>query len=120
MKAIIDPTGHFVGKGVEKERLVEACGLIPIFIDYAEHREAETAREVFEYMVEEYGFGGHEWPADKHSVDPETGVYSYPEDPDLYPLVLFEVDGCDVDVYIYQHAIVSIVGDDETIVCRMD
>jgi hypothetical protein len=120
MKAVIDPTGHFESKGVEKGRLVEACGLIPGFVAFAERMEAETAREVYDYMVKEYGFGGFEWSEEEHHVDTGTGVYSYPDDPDLYPLVLLEVDGCDVDVYIYQHAIVSIVGDDETIVCRMD
>jgi len=48
----------------------------------------------------------------------ENGTYSYPEDPDLQPLVKVEMESC--TYYQYHYGIVAIVTSEGTFVCRMD
>lgn len=111
LKIVIDPTNSYP-KDL-RGGLMDATGLIPYFI--AEAAEETTARGVYDVMVEAYGFGGHEMDGGSVSSD---GTYSYPEDPDLAPLVSFELDAG--FVYVYQYGIVGIASPNETIVTRMD
>jgi hypothetical protein len=117
MMVTIDPTKSF--KKAKQGALLDACGLIPLFAVEAFMQGHETTEAMFKAMTKTYGFGSY--PMDGGTVDPETGVYSYPEDPDLAPLVKLELPENPVTVYVYQHAILSLVADgQETIVCRMD
>lgn len=46
------------------------------------------------------------------------GVYKYPQDPDLYPLVKVELHGC--TYYQYDYGLVAIVTEESTFIMRMD
>ena len=46
------------------------------------------------------------------------GVYKYPGDPDLYPLVTLELHGC--TYHQYDYGIVAVVTEDSTSIFRMD
>lgn len=101
----VDPTGHFEAQRPEtisarelSGRLIEACGLIPFFLDAADERDARTQ------IDERYGFGliGLE----KARISP-NGTYFYPEDPPERPYMMADVG--QERVYIYPHAITAIV-----------
>ena len=111
----LDPTNHH--EGVPDSRLIEALGIVPSFVAYAavEHTEA-TARAILDAMAEAYGF--YMGDMEGGTVDAE-GVYQYPDDPPLYPLVRWKLDD-DVTVYMYQFAIVAVQDKDNTIITRMD
>jgi hypothetical protein len=112
MQVMVDPTGHF--EGVAEGRLIEAVGILPHWAAQA-LRASESARVVFLAMVDLYRFGKYEFSGGE--VDAQ-GVYRYPEDPPLYPILTLEHKG--IKVHFYQHAMLAIVGEDETIVTRMD
>lgn len=116
----VDPNQHHVPKGANKGRIMEACGIIPMFAAEAYLKGAVTAQEVYDSMVESYGFGDMS-STDWGTVDP-TGVYksSYEEDPDMEPLVELSYPDNPVKVYIYQYAITAVVDKDTTIITRMD
>ena len=110
----VDPTGQY--KKVPKQRLVDALGIVPSFVSYAAVEAPEaTARAVLDAMAEAYGF--YMGDMEGGTVDAE-GVYQYPDDPPLYPLVRWTLDN--VTVYMYQFAIVAVQDEDTTIVTRMD
>jgi hypothetical protein len=110
----VDPTSHF--KGVPQARLLGALGIVPSFVAYAANVAPETtARAMMDAMGEAYGF--YMGDMEGGTVDAE-GVYSYPEDEPLYPLVRWKLD--DVTVYMYQYAIVAVQDKDTTIITRMD
>lgn len=116
----VDPNEYHIPKGATKVRLVRACGIIPAFAAEAYAKGNETAQDVYDAMVERYGFGdmsSTKWG----TVDP-TGVYksAYDEDPDMQPLVELRFPENPVKVYIYQYAIVAVVDEDTTIISRMD
>lgn len=98
----------------KKYRGVEVLGLIPSFIN-----DSDVVGKGFrEALGEQYGFGLYETTGGSIS---DEGVYSYPEDPDLQPLALYEspTEKC----YQYDYAIIAIVSKDgstPTFVTRMD
>ncbi len=103
----IDPTNSFTD--VDPQRLIEACGLIPYWVDVTDERS-------FRQQVDDnYGFGLYEMSGG--TVDGE-GVYRYPEDPDLLPYLKWERDG--EVAYMYSHAIMAFVKDGVTFVTRVD
>jgi len=111
----VDPTGQY--KNVARHRLVDALGIVPSFVSYAAVEATEpTARAVLDAMAEAYGF--YMGDMEGGTVDAE-GVYQYPDDPPLYPLVRWKLDD-DVTVYMYQFAIVAVQDKDTTIITRMD
>lgn len=115
MMVTIDPLAAF--EKVQPGRLFAATGLIPQFAMEAFAGPSETVREFYDHMVKIYGFGG--WELKGGEVD-KAGVYLYPEDEPLSPLVLLQYPESSIEVLIYQHAILAIRDEDETIVCRMD
>ena len=118
----IDPNSNF--KGVENTALFEATGLIPMFVveTVVYGPEPTGAKEFMACMDKAYGFqiGDYDMLADgKGKVDGD-GVYSYPEDPDLHPLVLMETQK-GMRVYIYQYGLVAVRDlDNKTVMKRMD
>ena len=115
----IDPLNGF--EGIKHSKLFEATGLIPYFVAEAALTEGtDTAQEAFNVMNEAYGFGlgDYNMLSDKGEVDSE-GLYSYPEDPDLAPMVQFKWD--DMTVWVYQYGLVAVRdGEGNTIMQRMD
>ena len=79
---VIDPLDAY--QDAEQGRVYKATGIIPNFAVYAQAKHGDTARKVFDLMGEAYGFGSFE--SEGATVSPE-GVYSYPGDTDLMPLV---------------------------------
>ena len=110
-----DPNGAF--EGVENERLLDACGIIPMFFFTAIQEGPETAQELHSAMCREYGFGDYVWVGAEIN---ENGTYvsEYEEDPDLEPYMSM-VNG-PLSLYIYQYGIIGVTGPDGTIVSRMD
>ena len=106
-----DPTGHFKSQNVPEERLAPACGyLLGWACNYA--TLVVQAASLKEAMDAQYGFGLHEMTGGKIT---EGGIYKYPEDPDMYPLV--KVQTGEEYMYIYQHAIIAF---NDGFVTRMD
>lgn len=119
MMVTIDPTNHYPPN--RQGPLIEACGLIPIFFckAIASLSEKATAREVYEAMVEMYGYGDYHTTKWGHCT--KEGIYksSYPEDPDLYPYIEMRLpDG--LGLFVYPHALLAVVDTKETILSRMD
>ena len=113
----VDPTGKY--EGVSKGKLVDACGLIPIFAVDAFVQRKDTAQAFYDVMVESYGFG--DWSsAGWGTVGPEGVLKSDQGDPDMSPLLELSFPESGIKVYVYQSAIMAVVGPDETIVSRMD
>lgn len=104
---IIDPLGEY--EDVAPEDLIEACGFIPYFLQQNDERDARTQ------MVDRYGFG--DFPTTGAAVD-ARGVYSYPEDPDMFPYMETSLRG--ETIRIYPYAFVAITNDQGTYTTRMD
>lgn len=108
----VDPLDKY--PKASQEALMEACGFIPYFV--ADAAEDSTAAAALNTMEGVYGFPAMPMTGGEVSVE---GVYSYPEDPDLYPLVAMATEG-GVEVLVYRHAIVVVRDEKETFVTRMD
>ncbi len=113
-----DPLGQF--KGIKPNKLIEATGLIPHFIQDVALSDPMDAQEAFELMIECYGFGGEDTLAGGKGEVTEEGVYRYPEDPDLYPLVSFTITEQDIEILVYQYGFVVVRDEDNTLMVRMD
>jgi hypothetical protein len=111
-KVTLDPCAEFTT--TSDNDIAETCGILPYWI-INETNEKLTMLEIFN---EQYSFGVHEMTGG--TINTETGVYSYPEDPDLIPLIKLEKQG--ETMYQYHYGIVAIVNDttDETFVTRLD
>jgi hypothetical protein len=109
MEITIDPLKGY--DGVKPTKLFEATGLIPYFVQEAALSKDgnTTAKEVMDIMNEAYGFGMGDYNMLENGgeVD-DDGRYQYPEDPELVPLVQFELD-TGVKVWVYQYALVAVV-----------
>ena len=119
MDATIDPLNGF--EGIKDSKLWEATGLIPYFVaEAAATAHLETAQDVMDVMNECYGFGlgDYNMLSEKGEVSPE-GLYTYPEDPDMSPMVEFKFG--EFTVWVYQYALVAVRdGEGNTIMQRMD
>ena len=95
MKIITDPHNKFLS--ATPDELLEACGLLPIWLANGEQPSLKDR------LIENYSFYMGEMKGG--NLSPE-GLYTYPGDEDLYPLVSFESDTeiC----YIFKHAIVGV------------
>ena len=114
IKTTIDPTGYFASQAShEMEYAIESLGILPHWVTKAE--DTESIREAFD---RQYNFGLFEF----HGITINAeGVFSYPEDPDLYPIISM-VRGSET-AYFYQSAMVAIINKDQNIaqfVTRMD
>lgn len=115
MTVTIDPQGKY--KGIKPGKIWQSLGLIPYFINsVAMTPDVDTTEAAAQILVDAYGFaiGGPEYNMVEQGgaqID-KDGVYSYPEDPDLYPLVQFEVQN-GITIYVYEYALIG-VDDGET------
>jgi len=117
MMVTLDPNKAY--PEAKKGDLVEACGIIPQFFFAAAVENKKTAKEAYETMVSEYGFG--DWSSTSWgTIDPKgTYVSSSEGDQDLEPYMeLVMLDG--PTLYIYPHAILAVVDSNDTIISRMD
>ena len=124
MKITIDPTGHYTSKlkgdklKAMERRLVMALGIVPQFVNEAFEKmeEPPTVESFYKAVCDEYQF--YMGPMEGGTIDAD-GVYEYPEDPPLYPLVSWGV-GEGITIYMYQYAIVGVTEGDTTLITRMD
>lgn len=106
-KFIVDPTDSFIH--VSPRRLIEACGLIPYWIDVTDERS-------FQQQVDDaYGFGLYPFTGSMIKAD---GTHTYPEDPEMKPYIKWEREG--EVAYMYAHAIMAFIRDGQTFVTRVD
>ena len=120
LKITVDPLDAF--SGISRNKLFEATGLIPYFVAEAHLSIAEepTAQGVMDDLNDSYGFGLGEYNMldDEAASMAENGLYSYEEDPDLSPLVEFDLGGA--TVWVYQYALVAVKVGSDVIMQRMD
>lgn len=116
----IDPCDAFPAHAT-KESIVNACGIIATWATNAMNMYRLAGIDIGEYMINqyEYSMGGFK-EVDHISAN---GIYSYPEDPVMYPLVEFSLnDDPKVKIWIYPGSWVAYTADGgETIFStRMD
>ena len=118
MQINMDPNEKFTDVKVSK--LVECVGILPMFVSESYMKnDNPTARQMFDGMMAEYGMGFGDGTEMKVDIKPDgTWVSDYPEDPDLDPIVTITCDN--VEVHLYQHALVAVVDSDTTLTTRMD
>lgn len=112
VKTTVDPMGKY--PNASGEQIFLACGQVPVWLNDLNNPDHESIKSIFSRF---YVFGVFET---KGGIVDEEGVYKYPNDPDLYPLIKME-RGNEI-VYQYRSGLVSII-DVETgnsFVTRMD
>ena len=119
MRWIADPTHTYTH--IPQARLVAACGLLPQILTDAVGEDPEDTKALYEAAVKLYGYGDYSKAFAGGTVD-DAGIYrsEFEEDPPMHPL-LMGITGKGQDIYLYQYAMVAIVGrDGTTIITRMD
>lgn len=118
---VADPNGAF--PNAEPEALLDAAGIIPMFvIDAMREGEATSAKGFMSSMEESYGFdlGDYDMLADGKGAVDSDGVYTYPEDPTLNPILSMETEK-GMRVYVYQYGLVAVRDlEGNTVMKRMD
>ena len=114
-------TGHYGGVDECEEHCKEWAGYIPhIFAEavmLSEERGEVTLDTVAQAMNDVYGMGGFMYPMGG-DVDPVTGVYSYPGEADLFPLV--DIRSHQLRVLVYPYGIVALTDGDRVKTARFD
>lgn len=109
----IDPTNYWLNQGAPISWCVEACGLIPYFID------TETDELLIDDAINNYGF-----PTSDLTGLVIEGVYHSPHkrDEPLHPYM--SIQSGDETLYIYPYGIVASVlnqeGENTQVITRMD
>ena len=105
----LDPTGSYTTETAQY--IMEACGILPYWV--ASWPQLGT---LLEHLNQQYGFGIYEMTGGTLSDD---GIYQYPEDPPLAPLISIQtMNGV---FYQYLYGIVAIPMEDGAhFVTRMD
>ena len=105
----LDPLEQFTD--VEPQRLIDAMGVLPAWVDPADPRPARLQFET------KYRFGVTEIPGVEVMPD---GTWSYPGDPVLHPIA--KIERAHEIVYFYRGAFVAIVqkSDGASFATRMD
>ena len=111
---VMDPTNTVIcDAGYSAHMIKEECGIL---MTWAAHREPDQS--IKEGLLSMYQYGVHEMTGG--TID-EEGIYSYPEDPPLAPLLSISEQSTGEIVYVYPYGIVAFTHPDEdTYVTRMD
>ena len=122
-----DPVGHYISTGHYggidecEQHCKDWAGYIPhIFAEavmLSDERGDVSLDAVAQSMDDVYGFGGFSYPMGGN-VDPVSGVYSYPGDPDQFPLVDIRTHG--LRLLVYPYGIVALTDGDRTKTARFD
>lgn len=111
MITIIDPLSKY--PDTDNKLIVESAGMIPLWIDIT----PETTN-LKDTLAKLYGFGNlFEM---KGSIISKDGVLSYPNDPDLHPIIKFDRQFETVYQYPYGYVAIVYKDDQPTFVTRMD
>ena len=113
----IDPNSNF--NGVPEERLMAACGLIPAWLATYSCKETRASNNLKDHLDKEYTFGM--FPMEGGKVNDNLS-YSFPEDPDLHPLMHYKNHETEAEFIMFQHAMCAVrqTPNDEWFVTRMD
>ena len=106
----INPLNHYE---ISDKDLINSCGFLPLWAVDPDYLD----QPIKQAMTELYGFGKlYEM---KGGEVTDKGVYKYPDDPDLYPIVTIKRDH--EIMHQYPYGIVAFEQDDGTVfVTRMD
>ena len=85
---------------MDEATIDEYCAILPYWVN-----NTPDGVDLVESLTTQYGFGT--MLAMKGGIVSSTGTYSYPKDPDLYPLL--RIDRVHETVFIYHYGIVSIL-----------
>ena len=97
----LDPNEHF--DMVPYSRIMEVIGIIPNWLAAEQALPADQAIHV------NYAHGGGWYRVNGFTIDPATGVLTYPEDPDMYPLAKFTRKAWPNEiVYQYEYGYVAV------------
>ncbi len=99
----LNPCGKYKNK--EAEHVWDAMGLLPYFIAECALSSTQGGSETFDAMGQCYGFPMFNMLEDGKGKVSEEGVYSYPQDPDLYPYAQFEL-GNNTTILVYPYGLV--------------
>lgn len=92
-----DPTSNYEAP---TEAIIEACGFVLGWV--VAHEPTVSNMTLKEHLEACYGFGElHEM---KGGEVTESGIYKYPEDPDMHPLVFITLEG-GAEFLMWRHAI---------------
>lgn len=107
-----DPLNKF---NVGVAQIDASMGLLPPWFTAAIVNNEKAA---WDTLNDSYPFGMTEMKGG--TVDPETLIYQYPEDPPLYPICVYK--GNDKTLVFYQYAIVAVkeAGEQNFKITRMD
>jgi hypothetical protein len=101
---IADPLQHFNPDAISE--IKDRVGILPLWafetMTLARDVEVITTQDITKSMTDLYGYGVYESVEAK--ID-DFGIYTYPEDPDMYPLAFMNFYGC--DFLFYEHAMVA-------------
>lgn len=116
MKAIVNIYVEFDPNDMYRERPLgmDTLGLIPFWV-FEWNNVDDADMTLKDYLDKRYGYGLYEM--DKSTIS-SKGVYSYPDDPDLYPIA--KMDTRAGVFYQYDYGIVAIPTEDGHFVTRMD
>ncbi len=105
----IDPLSHY--QGVKVGDLLEALGLLPIWLS-----EINDSENIMQEMRKKYQYGAF----DMGGEVTEAGLYRYPQDPDLYPIATVNIKN--KTALFYQYGMFSVLDNDtgEAVTARMD
>lgn len=95
---------------------LDSLGYTPYWLKDAIENGARTQDEYIQHCLACYGFGSY--PMTGGEVKPD-GMYSYPDDPDMPPLISWRLPG-GVMFYQYPYGIVAFTDSAETYVARWD
>jgi hypothetical protein len=118
VKFTIDPNEGY--KGIKDSKLMEATGMLPYFAAEAALCTPTSVKEAFDILMECYGYGmGQDGSGWGTVSDKGTYQSEYDEDPDIEPMVKFELTE-DIDFLVYQYAICAVTDGETTLMMRMD
>ena len=112
MKITFDPQKHFTK--ISQQKLAECCGLLLPWAISAIY----TGKSMKASVEENYPFGDFNENLGMEKYIQPDGIFAYPDDPPLSPLVEITYQG--ETCYIYPHAWICIKNDTGTFLSRMD
>jgi hypothetical protein len=111
---VVDPFGRY-RKSYTADQIIEVCGLIPGWVQEWAENDTDDRQSLKDWLVRRYGFPVFEMGG---KVD-QSGIYSFPGDPDLYPYVTFIADD-GTRFFQYPYAIICVRTLTGDYVTRMD
>ena len=109
LEAVLDPTGEHYKNNITMKSIVDACGIL---LTWA----ADDTYDNFKDRMEKNYDYFDSW---RTTTDlDQYGIYKYPEDPPMYPLVSMKLNGD--TMFFLPHQMVAIVLPGTTIISRFD